>query len=378
MSSGDAVATLLAVLTVASNALIFAMAFLVGWKPFAGAAGNIPSGLHERSPLLLIGPLVLAFFGLAAGLFAGTANDLVSSPMASAVAGHAIAVEASAIPHAGLPLILSAATIAIGLLCYALAERLRGAVAAMFAAIGWGPDRGFDQAMRGLIRLSFAVTRIVQNGRLDIYLTVTFIVVALTLLLPMIVFGELPSMPEFPRLLLHEWVVLAIAVIGLGAVVYAQDRLIAIVSLGIQGFAVALLFMLFGAPDLSFTQFMIETLSVVILALAMTRLRLSPRDHRPAGEKAIDVAVAGAGGLAFGLLLLKVTQLPFDATLSRFFEAHSLGVAHGRNIVNVIIVDFRGLDTLGEIAVVMVAGLAILALIRVRAGQPPIPPADRG
>ena len=58
---------------------------------------------------------------------------------------------------------------------------------------------------------------------------------------------------------------------------------------------------------------------------------------------------------------------PFDDTLSKFYEAHSLDLAHGRNIVNVIIVDFRGLDTLGEIAVVMVAGLAILALIRVRA-----------
>ena len=92
--------------------------------------------------------------------------------------------------------------------------------------------------------------------------------------------------PAWPRLQLHEWAVLAIAVIGLGAVVRARNRLTAIVSLGIQGFAVALLFMLFGAPDLSFTQFMVETLSVVILALVMTRLRLSPADRRPARAKA--------------------------------------------------------------------------------------------
>jgi multicomponent Na+:H+ antiporter subunit A len=191
--------------------------------------------------------------------------------------------------------------------------------------------------------------------------------VAATLLVPMIAFGELPVMPEYPVLLLHEWTIILIAVIGLGAVVYAKDRLTAIVSLGIQGFAVALLFMLFGAPDLSFTQFMVETLSVVILALVMTRLRLSTSDHRPSREKLLDLVVSGSCGAAFGLLLLKVTQLPFDDTLTKFYEAHSLALAHGRNIVNVIIVDFRGLDTLGEIAVVMVAGLAILALIRVRA-----------
>jgi multicomponent Na+:H+ antiporter subunit A len=99
----------------------------------------------------------------------------------------------------------------------------------------------------------------------------------------------------------------------------------------------------------------------------MTRLRLTPVDHRPTSQKVLDLTVSGACGAAFGLLLLKVTQLPFDDTLSKFYEAHSLALAHGRNIVNVIIVDFRGLDTLGEIAVVMVAGLAILALIRVRA-----------
>ena len=165
---------------------------------------------------------------------------------------------------------------------------------------------------------------------------------------------------------IYEWIVIVIAVVGIGAVLYAKDRLTAIVSLGVQGFAVAVLYLLLGAPDLSFTQFMIETLSVVILALVMTRLRLTPSDHRAIGQKALDMSVAAACGAAFGLMLLKVTQLPFDRTLSDFFAANSRVIAHGRNIVNVIIVDFRGLDTLGEIAVVMIAGLAILALIRIK------------
>jgi multicomponent Na+:H+ antiporter subunit A len=200
-------------------------------------------------------------------------------------------------------------------------------------------------------------------------MTVTFVVIALVILVPLAVFSEGPAVPVFPELPFYEWTTLAIAVIGLGAVVYAKNRLTAIVSLGIQGFAVAVLYMLLGAPDLSFTQFMVETLSVVILALVMTRLRLSPTDHRPGAEKVVDVTIATACGCAFGLLLLKVTQLPFDPTLSEFFETNARVIAHGRNIVNVIIVDFRGLDTLGEIAVVMIAGLAILALIRVSRGR---------
>ena len=255
-------------------------------------------------------------------------------------------------------------TIALGVAAYLAQLPARRAIAGLLDAIGWGPDRGFDQAMRGLLRGAFALSRIVQSGRLDVYMTVTFIVIALALLAPMALFGEWPHPPAWPELQFHEWAVLAIAMIGLVAVLRANNRLTAIVSLGIQGFAVALLFMLLGAPDLSFTQFMIETLSVVILALVMTRLRLSPTDHRPALARIVDGSVAIAAGLGFGLLLLKVTQTPFNAALSEFFSAHSRAIAHGRNIVNVIIVDFRGLDTLGEIAVVMIAGLAILTLIR--------------
>ena len=71
-------------------------------------------------------------------------------------------------------------------------------MASLLAAIGWGPDRGFDQSMRGLIRLSFALTRIVQNGRLDIYLTVTFIVVAAALLVPLIALRRTAGMARLP------------------------------------------------------------------------------------------------------------------------------------------------------------------------------------
>ena len=224
--------------------------------------------------------------------------------------------------------------------------------------------------MRGLVRLAGLFTRVIHNGKMEVYMTVTFAGIALALILPMWLFGEGPAMPAFPQLPFYEWTILAIAVIGIAAVIIAKNRLTAIVSLGIQGFAVAVIFMLLGAPDLSFTQFMVETLSVVILALVMTRLTLDKTDHRPFGEKSFDITVASIAGSGFAVLMLAVLQVPFDPRLSEFFSAYSRVVAHGRNIVNVIIVDFRGLDTLGEIAVVMIAGLGIIALIRIKGRQP--------
>jgi multicomponent Na+:H+ antiporter subunit A len=373
LAAGNPRAVFFTAIALAGNALMFALAFAVGLRPFIGARSEAAGKAHEAPPGLLIGPLVLALLGLAGALLPTVAHRYFSSPMASAVAGESVTVDITSMPHLGLPLALSLATIALGILIYWQLDRVRAVAVRAFESLGDGPDRGFDHVVSGLVRGSVVVTRILQPGRLEIYITVTFIMVALTLLVPLVLFNEMPSMPAWPHdMLIHEGAFLLIALIGVFAVLRARNRLTAIVSLGIQGFAVAVLFLLFGAPDLSFTQFMVETLSVVILTLVMTKLRLTPSDHRPLGEALLDSTIAIACGLGFTLLLLKTLQLPFDSGLSDFFNTYSKAIAHGANVVNVIIVDFRGTDTLGEIAVVMITGLAVLALIRVRAGRKPL------
>jgi len=361
-------AIILTIVAVAGNALMFAIAFAVALKPFLGPTTETPQHPHEAPPLLWLGPVVLALLGLASALLSGLWHAYVSSPMASAVSGKGLQISVSLVPHVGLPLALSVATVLIGILVYWKLDRARFFMSVVLRALGPGPDRGFDGFISSLVRLSHLVSRVLQPGRLEIYVTVTFVCLAATLLIPLIIHGELPAIPSWPNLQWHEATIFLIAVIGLAAVVLARDRLTAIVSLGIQGFAVAVIFLLFGAPDLSFTQFMVETLSVVILAMVMTRLRLSSSDRRPPLKMVAHAALAIACGVGFGLLLLKATQAPFDLTLTAFFNHYSKLIAHGDNVVNVIIVDFRGTDTLGEIAVVAITGLAILALIRIRAG----------
>ena len=367
LAAGDLRSILFTSVAVIGNALMFAVAFAVALKPFLGAPVETPKHAHEGPVLLWLGPVVLAVLGLAAGLFSSVAHRYVSSPMTSAIRDTQTEVTISTIPHLGLPLLLSVITVALGVLIYLQLSRVRAMMVRVVDGAGPGPDRAFDGLVSGLVRLSVAVTRFVQPGRLEVYVTVTFILLALTLLVPPVVWGELPDMPAWPSdVMIHEYAFLALALIGVGAVLWAKNRLTAIVSLGIQGFAVAVIFLLFGAPDLSFTQFMVETLSVVILALVMTRLRLLPSDHRPLGQMLGDAAIALACGTGFALLLLKSTQGAFDNRLTDFFNAYSKVIAHGANVVNVIIVDFRGTDTLGEIAVVMITGLSILALIRLR------------
>ncbi|KEQ05250.1 putative monovalent cation/H+ antiporter subunit A [Pseudorhizobium pelagicum] len=371
LAHGDLRAMLFTLVAIVGNGLMLVVGFTVALKPFLGPHVETPKHAHEGPLLMWLGPAVLAGLGLLGGIFSGIAHRFVSTPMASAVAGELRPVDITTIPHLGMPLLLSVVTVAFGVAVYLQIDRARAMMVRLLAAIGNGPDRGFDHVISGLVRLSVAVTRMVQPGRLEIYVTATFIFLALTLLVPPFVYGELPELPAWPTdVLFHEWAIILLAVIGLFAVLRASDRLTAIVSLGIQGFAVAVIFLLFGAADLSFTQFMVETLSVVILALVMTRLRLSPRDHRPLGQMLFDATIAISCGLGFTLMLMKSTQGPFNAHLTEFFNAYSKVIAHGANVVNVIIVDFRGTDTLGEIGVVMITGLAVLALIRVRPRNP--------
>lgn len=360
-------ALLITAVAVVGNALMLVIAAAVAIKPFFGPEVHTPKHAHEGPVLLWAGPVVLSLTGLAAALVAHATGELFIGPMLSSLVGKQTAVELHLIPgYISAPLILSIITVALGIGLFLMLGRLRAAVAAVLKAIGWGPDKGFDQFVAAIVKLSTGITRLLQGGSMQTYLAVVFLATGAALLVPTVFANGMPQVPEWPDFRFYEWAVILIAAAGLGAVLVANTRLTAIVTLGIQGFAVALIFMLFGAPDLSFTQFMVETLSVVILALVMTRLNLSPRDHRPMVARIVSVAIAAAVGLGFTLVLLAITQQPFDNRLSDFFSQYSRVIAHGRNIVNVIIVDFRGFDTLGEISVVVLTGLSVLALIRIR------------
>ena len=363
---------------VVGNALMLVIAAAVALKPFIGRPVETPRHAHEGPLLLYAGPVALSICGLAAALFAHATGELFIGPTVSSILGTPTALELHLLPdHFGAALVLSLVTVALGIVLFTRLDALRAGMAGLLAAIGWGPDKGFDQVIAATVRLSTAVTRLVQGGKLRTYMVLTFIFTAAALLVPTVLRDSWPTLQRLPDLYIFEWGILAIAVAGLAAVVIARTRLTAIVALGIQGFAVALIFLLFGAPDLSFTQFMVETLSVVILALVMTRLNLSLRDHRPLPAMLVTGGIALAVGVGFGATLMRIAEVPFDSRLSDFFAEYSRAIAHGRNIVNVIIVDFRGFDTLGEISVVMVTGLAVLALIRLRPKRPPSPDTNR-
>jgi len=141
-----------------------------------------------------------------------------------------------------------------------------------------------------------------------------------------------------------------------------------VVALGVVGYATALIFILFGAPDLAMTQFMIETLTVILLVLVFYHLpRFAHISSTPSRVR--DVIVSLAGGALVTVMVLAALREQFYPPISSYFVENSLPMAHGRNVVNVILVDFRALDTLGEITVLALAGLGVYALLKLRPGK---------
>jgi multicomponent Na+:H+ antiporter subunit A len=143
-------------------------------------------------------------------------------------------------------------------------------------------------------------------------------------------------------------------------VLRTHSRLVAITALGGIGAGIALVFVLYGAIDVAMTQLFVEILVVIFLAIAMARLPAEGAIPFRAGNAMVAVAL----GVGVTLVQLSVLGTDLDRFMTAFFEERSAPEAFGRNIVNVILVDFRGFDTMGEIAVVVLAAVAAIAALR--------------
>ena len=146
--------------------------------------------------------------------------------------------------------------------------------------------------------------------------------------------------------------------------VRARSRLSAIISLGVVGVAVTLFFVFYSAPDLALTQLLIEVLTVILLVLVFFRVQADAPDRPHQGRLAFRIVVAAIIGI-FGFGVVLVNHLvQVGPSISPYFLANALPIGQGGNVVNVILVDIRGYDTLGEITVLGLAALGGYAVLR--------------
>jgi multicomponent Na+:H+ antiporter subunit A len=167
------------------------------------------------------------------------------------------------------------------------------------------------------------------------------------------------SMPSWPAL----GAVLAIVTAAISVSV-VRDPFVMLLASGLGGIGSALLFLFLGAPDVALTQIAVEVAFVVVVAAVILRVRGLDLPPVVPGRRLPRALLALAAGVIVATLMLSASTPPLDPALPRYFTEKSVPEAHGRNVVNVIIVDFRAADTLGEITVVTMSFLAVLPLLR--------------
>ncbi len=219
---------------------------------------------------------------------------------------------------------------------------------------GW-----YDGMLKLIAGLAAGVTADIQNGLMTSYLRRTFLVMGALIWLAL-----LTSTPTWPDFILSneliDWTIFALITASIIVVIRTESRLTAITALGGLGAGIAIIFVVYGAIDVAMTQLFVEILVVIFLAIAMVRLPSAGGVPFSARNAAVSIFL----GLAVTGSLLMVLGGDLDLNLTTFFEEKSYPEAFGRNIVNVILVDFRGFDTMGEIAVVVIAAVAAIAALK--------------
>ncbi len=356
---------LLTALAVLSNVILVAVALLVFIRPFTGRLVETPKHPHPVPLGMWLGPAALGVGSLAAGLLVGPVGDTFIAPAVSAITEMAAEVHLGLWHGVNTMLILSVVTVLAGIAVFRYRHLYRRLADRLDPGAGWGPAHWYARGLDLMLAFARWQTRMLQHGYLRLYLMTINLMVVVLVALTLVTHWNGVELPRFGEIQVFELALVALITVAMLYVMRARSRLAAVVSLGVVGYGIALIFMLYGAPDLAMTQFSIETLTVILMVLILYRLPPFARFSPPREARRDAVVAASVGVLITVLMLLALSGEP-QSVLTPFFAEHSYTGAQGRNIVNVILVDFRGLDTLGEITVLTVAAFGVVALLKLK------------
>ena len=354
-------------------AVVYSLRFSVG--VFLGPpARQLPLEPHEPVRWMRVPIEILVLLCIVVGIFPqwsiGPALDVAARP----VVGGAMPPFSLAIWHGfNKPLVMSLIALGGGIALYLLLRR--GVVAGRFKhapLLGLNGQRLFESTLYGLDRLSRWALAVLSTYRLQpqmlLMVLAAIVFASVALWAGGISWGDRPRVPgnlEFTLL----WVLGCVA--ALAAANQAKfHRLAALILLGAVGLAVSLTFLWFSAPDLALTQLTVEVVTTVLFLLGLRWLpkrRPEEAEHlglRVRARRARDFVVSLVAGSGMAVLAYAMMTRPAPQSISPFFIDRSLPEGGGTNVVNVMLVDFRAFDTMGEITVLGIVGLTVYALLR--------------
>ncbi len=338
--------------------------------PFWEKAGEEPpKHPHDPPAGMLAAPTILCALVVLFGLFPGSIQDTIIAPAAAATLGlkEALPLNLALWHGVNVPLVMSLVTVGAGLLLYwgfgGVARLLDGAAALW--RNGPGPNKTYDGSLRAARERTWGLLLIIQDGYLRRYMRMMMVGAALlSLFVLWRMGGAAAAWPSLGGLAFLPAVVSVFICASAFATALFPHRLAALLALGTVGYLISTLYILLKAPDLALTQIVIESVLVILFLLVFWHLPELNPIRRGGGRRIRDWGIAlFLGGSATAVMALAMNSHSIR-TVADYYMRTSKPVAGFKNVVNAIIVDYRGYDTLGEITVLVVAGIAIYALIR--------------
>lgn len=361
--SGELALTALAILT---NVLLIYAGFAVGLKPFIGKTHTAFSDVKAPKFSLWWPPAITAFLGLLFGVAPFFADGLASAAAATSGAGKVLHLK---LWHGfNTVLVLSITTLVLGIALFLFWKPNVKTISQIESLYAFSPKGVFEKIYGLFGQFALRFTQISQSGYLRNY--VLMVVLALIIAMSVHVFnrpGDYWDNIVFTSLTVNE---IALSLILVGSAlftVFSKSRLAAIAGLGVLGYAVCFVFVFYSAPDLALTQFSIDTLTVILFVLVLYNLPPYLRLSEPK-RRYRDLGIAGVFGVLMTLVTLEayVESTQRRSNLAFYFNENAYTLAKGKNIVNVILVDFRGADTLIETAVLAISAIGVFGLIKLR------------
>ena len=341
----------------------------LGKRPKKG----LPQHIHDPCATMLVPAAFLAFLVILFGLVPSIPVHNIVEPTTSGILLEPVHLHVKLWHGVTTPLIMTIVTFILGILVYSKYDALaawQDRFNARYPRIS--VNYHYDAAVDNAKTWGHKISSVTQPGTIKTYINVSLILIVVLVCIPIISLGAdiIPQTLNFDIAPYEALLMLLMLVAGI-AIVVLPGYLPAIIALSALGYMVGLLFIYLKAPDLALTQVLVETLSTIIFFLAIAKIPQKFKEKIPTTTLVRDIIISGAIASTVFILLINATQgivSPFES-LSHYFVENSLTLAGGHNIVNVIIVDFRGYDTLGEISVLCLAALGVYNLIHSRSEE---------
>ncbi|QHT47231.1 Na+/H+ antiporter subunit A [Bacillus sp. SB49] len=344
---------------------VYSMYFFFGTFRGKAKLEELPKKPHEAPIGMLVSPFILVAGVIIIGLFPGLINESFIAHAAEAVKGTAIEKEIYFWHGLIPPFIMSLAVVVFGTIL-ALSIKVWQPVYRFLPGV-LSANKVYDGAVARLESYSTTVTKGYMNGSLGRYVRLILsAIIIVTFVMMAITGGFSIDTSNLADITAPEILVAVTMVIAALGTALTNNRIAAILILGVVGYGLAMLFVLYRAPDLALTQLIVETVTVALFLLVFYHLPKLKKKDDALSTKVLNLIISIGFGAMMTMVAISSHSSKWFETISQYFVDNSYKLGGGDNIVNVILVDFRGLDTLFEVVVLGIAAMAIFALIRFR------------